>query len=339
MLIKYFISKIYFSFFCFVAFLYKAEILKSHVFENNTIISIGNLSVGGSGKTPLVVSLSKILTNLSIPHAIVSRGYKKKSTGEVVVSDGYNIVDDCLVSGDEPLMLASLLPGVPVVVGDKIKAIKKVNELKKYKTIIIDDGFQTFKIKKDLDILLLDLSKDKKDYQLLPLGKLREPLSGVSRSDVVVFTKNIGPSSDQLKSFLDFFIDSKKQLVLESSSLFSLLEFKNDEFLEVEGLVQVPVVSFSGIENSTSFIKEVNRLFSNISHNLIFKDHCEYNKTDIMKIKNILVEKNIASIVTTMKDFVKIKTCFQNIRIFVLHVDYQILKKDNLINQLSKYKN
>ena len=85
-----------------------------------------------------------------------------------------------------------------------------------------------------------------------------------------VFTKNIGPSSDQLKSFLDFFIDSKKQLVLESSSLFSLLEFKNDKFLEVGGLVQAPVVSFSGIENSTSFIKEVNRLFSNISHNLIF---------------------------------------------------------------------
>ena len=315
------------------------KFLKSYSFKNNSIISIGNLSVGGSGKTPMVIALSKILDNLSVSHAVVSRGYKKKSFGEVVVSDGLNVVKDHRVSGDEPLLLASTLKGVPVVVGDKARAINIVNKLKKYKTILIDDGYQTFKIKRDLNILLLDLSKEITDYRLFPVGCLREPLSSISRADIVLFTKGDGPLSKKLKSYLMKYINLNTQLVLDTQMIYSLLEFKNNSFSKIDKIIERRVISFSGIASPQPFIKISKKMFVNIVDNFTFSDHCIYNKRTISKIKSSIKKNNAHGIVTTMKDFIKIKPYFSGFSIFVVDVEYDIINVELLEKMLKKFKN
>ena len=338
-IIKFFLSKIYFCLLNVVLFLYKINFFKTYSFKKNNIISIGNLSIGGSGKTPMVVALSKILNDLNVSHAVVSRGYKKTSSGEVVVSDGLNIIKDYKESGDEPFLLASALRGIPVVVGNKVRAIRKVNKFKKYKTILIDDGYQTFKIQRDLNILLLDLSRDIENYQLLPLGFLREPLSAISRADVVVFTKEPRGSLKKLKSYLKSYVDLNKQLLLETKAVYSLLEYKKNSFIKINNIINDDTVCFCGIANPKPFIKTANKLFANIVDNFIFPDHCGYNSREILKIKSALNKKNVCSVVTTMKDFIKIKSLLPGVSLFVIDVKYDILNVDLLIKKIKELKN
>ena len=338
-IIKFFLSKIYFCLLNVVLFLYKINFLKTYSFKKNNIISIGNLSIGGSGKTPMVIALSKVLNDLNVSHAVVSRGYKKTSSGEVVVSDGLNIIKDYKKSGDEPFLLASALRGVPVVVGNKVRAIRRVNKFKKYKTILIDDGYQTFKIQRDLYILLLDLSRDARDYKLLPLGFLREPLSAISRADVVVFTKEPRGSSKKLKCYLKSCVDLNRQLLLETQAVYSLLEHKKNSFIKINHIINNPTLCFSGIASPKPFIKTAKKMFSNIVENFVFPDHCDYGSKEMLKIKSVLNKKNISSVVTTMKDFIKIRSLLPGFSVFVIDVKYDIVNVDLLIKKIRALKN
>lgn len=155
------------------------------------VISVGNLTVGGTGKTPLVVWIARHVLSLSRRPAIVSRGYGGSAgKGPLLVSNGEGPTCNSGVCGDEPLLLARTLAGVVVIVGSDRHAGARAAAEAGADVVILDDGFQHRRLARDLDIVLLDASNPFGNYRLLPGGRLREPVSALRRADVVVITRS-----------------------------------------------------------------------------------------------------------------------------------------------------
>src|SRR4030066_1164862 len=162
------------------------------------VISVGNITVGGTGKTPLVMALAKTLMDRGISVAILSRGYKGTKTSEPVVSDGKSIFLSPEESGDEPFLMAQVCKGVPVLVGKDRFANGRV-ALQRFgmKGLLLDDGYQHLPLHRDLDILLIDSHIGFGDQNLLPRGILREPLSHLRRAHLFLLTKVDHPEISQ----------------------------------------------------------------------------------------------------------------------------------------------
>ena len=171
--------------------LYRLGVFKTHRFKT-PIISIGNIEFGGTGKTPMVIYISKKLTKKNIKHVVVSRGYKKNKPGVVVVSNYKQILNhsanDC---GDEPILLASKLKGIPVVVSaQKAQAIQLSIAEFKPDMVLLDDGFQSLGLYRDLDIVLLIPSTFLAgNFYLFPLGFLRDSVASLKSADFLICTK------------------------------------------------------------------------------------------------------------------------------------------------------
>ena len=174
-IIKAFFSFSYWSAASVWILLFKYKLKKQHAFSP-FVISIGNLSFGGTGKTPMVEYVSSFLSSIKVNHSIVSRGYMRAGKGEILVSDKTAILSSCSESGDEPFLLAHSLPGVPVVVGSKLKTIPYAAHQFASDLVIIDDGFQSLSVVRDLDIVLIDLSLKIKGFQAVKtLSSARYP--------------------------------------------------------------------------------------------------------------------------------------------------------------------
>ena len=164
---------------------------RSHVRALDTpVISVGNVTVGGSGKTPVVGAVAKLLLAKGIPVAVVSRGYGRSTgSGFVLVSDGRRVLADAREGGDEPVELAEQIPGLVVAVGaDRHRTGQRVLDTLGPHVILLDDGFQHRRLHRDLDIVCHDASVPASSQRLLPAGRLREPLASVERADALVIT-------------------------------------------------------------------------------------------------------------------------------------------------------
>ncbi len=168
------------------------------------VISIGNITVGGTGKTPLVIKLAEGLRERGIPVAILSRGYRAKKKAGSLVTDGQNLLLSPEEAGDEPFLLASLLKEVPVMIGkDRFKTGMLALERFSIRGFLLDDGFQHLPLYRDLNIVLIDSQAGFGDGHLLPRGILREPLSHLKRADLFLLTRSEDPMSCQpLQTFL-----------------------------------------------------------------------------------------------------------------------------------------
>ncbi len=167
-------------------FLYGAGILKTKRLPC-AVISVGNITAGGTGKTPVTMHIAELLKKRGRRVAILSRGYKRRSKGVCVVSDGKDILLDPLQAGDEPYLMALRLPGVPVIVGeDRVKAGEYLIKRFSPECIVLDDGFQHVRLSRDLNILLVDSKTGLGNDQLLPGGILREPSGGIGRADLIL---------------------------------------------------------------------------------------------------------------------------------------------------------
>ena len=173
--------------------LYNRGIKVSHRLDCR-VISVGNLSVGGTGKTPMVECFARRLHGDGRGVAILSRGYRGKGKGTVIVSDGVNLLVDDRYAGDEPYLLASRLRSVPVIVNrDRVKGAEKALHRFHSKYLILDDGFQYRRLQRDLDVVLVDFQSS--PQRLLPAGPLREPWRNLRRADLIFLTKCPLPGS------------------------------------------------------------------------------------------------------------------------------------------------
>ena len=329
---KFIVSYVYLALSSFYAFLFRVRFLKTKKFKNLFVISVGNITAGGSGKTPFVVLLSTILSKLHIKHAVISRGYKKKLSGNMYILPEKSLTKHTPSSfGDEPFMLFKILKKVPVFVGNKLLSLLKMQAVYSGRVALIDDGYQTHSLHKDLNILLLDCSLDLSLYKILPLGLLREPLKKIKNADVVVLTKTNLADRDSLvilKKHFDNFINLKKQKVFSSEYHYSVLVYNSNKFEKVDfgsfSFKDVPLVSICGIANPASFKKSLLGLDLPVLKSFIFSNHYQYSSKNTKTVSTFCAKNNIKTIITTKKDFYKIKPLFSRFVFYVIDVEHKI---------------
>lgn len=285
-----------------------------------TVISVGNISVGGTGKTPFVSMLVLELLSLGAKPAIVSRGYGRKSKGEVIVSDGKRILVNVVESGDELLLNAEKLP-IPVIANadrfaGAMTAITKFGA----NVIVLDDGFQHRQLHRDCDIVLID-SNTLQNSKLLPEGRLREPLSELKRADVVCATGGFS-ISDLPHEFL-----SENALKIQTDVV--VKEVKNIFSGNNVKLKNERVLAFSALANNSKFRETLIKHKINVSKHLEFRDHIFYDENSIRRMIAECKKTNIFGLITTEKDAVKIRrfqTIFDenSVQVYSLEIELKI---------------
>ena len=302
------------------------------------IISIGNLSVGGSGKTPMVELVSQSLYLKKLSPVIISRGYKRRSSNNLMVSDEKEVLSGVDISGDEPYLLAKSLPGIPVWVGKKSQILFSAYNNHRPRSIVLDDGFQSDYIKKNLDILLVDTSVNLKEYKLFPSGRLREPLAAINRANIIVFTKcNFGGKNiNKIKKLIFDHLYNKKTLIFTANYVLSLKQYKNNKWLSAQKNFVDPVVAFCGIANSSIFEGEASRISRGSFAFLKFSDHHKYSKLDLASIKQKLDESGSQTLLTTKKDFYKVRGFFKSYNLFVLDVEHHIVNENAFLGEIER---
>ncbi len=309
------------------------------------VVSIGNLTVGGTGKTPVVELLARTLRDRGRSVSILSRGYKSKKLDEVqkwkradgslfppdrmpkVVSTGRAILLESKFAGDEPFMLAANLDGVSVVVDkDRVKGGRfAISELKA-DTLLLDDGMQYLNLAHGIDIVLVDATAPFGTEALLPRGTLREPKRNLRRASYIFITKCDGSPNDALIARL-----RKYNRVAEIIECTHGPKYLEDAFtherLPLEALQGKFVAAISGIAVPENFERQVEKLGAKIEIKKRFSDHHRFSRKEIAKFLQRCVERDMDMIVTTEKDAVRFPRPKEiEVPIYFLRIEVQILK-------------
>lgn len=274
---------------------------------NIPVISIGNLTAGGTGKTPLTIFTAEYFLDKGHSVGIIARGYKRKSEGLVVVCDGKVINDSVEETGDELAMTANALSEFKnrlfiAASSDRVKAAKYLKDNFNPDIIILDDGFQHRKLKRNLDIVIADAGSILKNKFLnsftLPSGVLRESKGNYARADLIIQN-----NKDKEYEQLPFFQNFGKDVITMRYKTEYLIDYKN--IILKTGLNSKHAVIFSGLADDLSFTGMITSMNIKISEKIKFKDHHDYSLSDIEFIKSKFKENRI--FITTEKDFIKIK--------------------------------
>jgi len=277
------------------------------------VISIGNIVVGGAGKTPMAIYLSLALKKMGKQVVVVSRGYMGQyKDSAAIVCDGDKIfltVKDC---GDEPYMMAKRRL-FPVVIGkDRFKAGIKAMDAFNPDVIILDDGFQHLKLKRDLDFLLLDCSRPFGNKRFLPAGRLREfPETSAPRTDALIFTRcrNIGENTESIEKVLRYYPDCTWFKTFHTPFIFKHIACNinlENPISDLKELKGKHAVLFSGIAKNASFYNTMKESGINVLDHLEFKDHYSYKESDISMINKLGKKLGADIILTTEKDWAKL---------------------------------
>lgn len=326
-------------------FLYKNRILKSRSL-GCLVVVVGNLTVGGTGKTPVVEKFARNLAERGRKVAILSRGYKSKAEpfykgffrwithAEVqppkVVSDGKNVLLDSELAGDEPFMLAKNLPGIVVLVDkDRVKAGRYAIEKFGVDTLILDDGFQYLRLKGRLNLLLVDKTNPFGNGHLLPRGNLREPIKHLKRASYVFLTKSDGVCDVELEKTIHKYHPSVE--IIECAHRPQYLRSLSDsqDFISVSELEGKKVAAFSGIAVPESFERFILNLGSELVVQERFVDHHRFTQGELDTFFCKAQEAGAEFIVTTEKDAVRLPSALKTaIPVYYLRLEIEILKGD-----------
>jgi len=291
------------------------------------VISIGNITLGGTGKTVLAEFVSRYLQGKSRKVAVLSRGYKRQAGDCPADSGSYASM------GDEPFMLSRKLGNIPVIVGaDRVKSAQKAIKDYGTDTVILDDGFQQWRIKKDLEIVVIDTLNPFGNRRLLPRGILRQPLSALRGADIFVLTKvNLSPQYQELKDFLSRI--NQDALIVESVHRplgFYRLDGEGQP-LKPEALRGERVTLFSGIGDPDSFEALAKSLGINVGLSLRFPDHHHYSEGDLQDIVRRSKASGITRIITTEKDAIRLphnKEAEYGVQFLFLGITLKITKNE-----------
>lgn len=295
--------------------LYDHRILSPHRLPCK-VISVGNISVGGTGKTTTTIALAKLIQsqnqnqNRKNRLAVILRGYKRnKQKGKIlIVSDGAQILASPEESGDEAYMIASKLKGVVVIVGKNryqagLEAIKLGVD-----TILLDDGFQHLKLAKDVEILLIDATQPFANEALLPVGRLRESKKEINRASLILITRIDQAQAQNLKSIKDEVKRMAPNIpILESLHKPSVLRYAGTaEELKRSQVEGKRIIAVCGIGNPMAFIKTLQSLNPAALRAIPFPDHHRYSKEDLKTILKTAKKMEADLVVITEKDEYKL---------------------------------
>lgn len=289
------------------------------------VISVGNLVLGGSGKTPTVQHLARLLSANGYHPTIVSRGHGGKA-GEAVniVSDGKNIFLTALLAGDEPYLLAESLPGVPVLTGTRrILPCRQAIDQFSSDVIILDDGFQHLGVKRDIDIVLFDGTALAGNSRVFPGGPLREPISALHRCHAFLLTGQTNTNQERTSKFSELLQEKFPDKPVFISNV-NTSRLQGPDGTIVKKHVMHKHFGFCGIANPFRFEKSLTDLGIQLRAFQTFKDHVQYSQTMVANICQKAVESGATSLVTTEKDFVKLRRFSLQLPLYVLHIEHKV---------------
>jgi len=311
--------------------LYKIEFLKAKRLSC-CVISIGNLSWGGTGKTPITEKVSNILTKNNIFHAVLSRGYKSKTSRAInIVSSTREVLLKSSVAGDEALLLAEKLKEVPVISG-KNRFLTGKYAIDEYcvRALVLDDGYQHISLKRDLNVLLIDSSKDFEKNRLIPAGSLREPFTALRRADLIVLTKTnqIDKNFDSFKSFIKQY-NKIAPIFKAVHKCDTVVDFKFKRAYEATVFKNKKVLAFSAIADPESFKKSLRDIGVEIIDFIEFRDHHYYSSDEIKAIDSKAKELKAEAIITTEKDVIRSAELFPQMEnLFFLQLSVDLDEED-----------
>ena len=282
-----------------------------------TVISIGNLTTGGTGKTPMTIYVAERVRQLGYRVAVISRGYKgaaEKSGG--IVSNGNAILMDPVMAGDEPFLLAASLKGIPVLVGhDRYKSGMHAFSRFQTEVLILDDAYQHLALFRDLNLLLLDSALPFGNGHLLPRGTLREPASAIDFSDALIMTRSPRPFCRPSAPWAlerPVFCAIHEPFFAIRFSAGDILSFQDNEPFTGDGLLTGQrYFAFSGIAHNDDFLKTLKKMGADVRGFLGFSDHHIYSDNDTKTILNAAVNAGATTLVTTEKDLARLHGRFQ----------------------------
>ncbi|WP_346353581.1 tetraacyldisaccharide 4'-kinase [Azotosporobacter soli] len=319
--------------------LYRIGFFKRHRLACK-VISLGNITVGGTGKTPTAQRLASIIRDLGYRVVILNRGYRAGWKGNVgVVSDGRKIYMSVSEAGDEAYLLAKSLPGVPVIIGRNRTetgeyAVARFNA----DVIILDDAYQHWQLERDLDIVLIDALNVFGNNYILPRGTLREPLENLDRAQVFLLTK-VDQSSDDARGHIReiatqynpaaLVVESvhKPKCFVEVADWYG--DFRNNP-VDLAAIKDKTVMAFSGIGNPSSFEQTITDIGAKEVCAIRYPDHHVYTMAEMQYIMEQAVDKGATALITTEKDAVKIPAEFihsqRPLPVYVLGIEVRFME-------------
>ncbi len=318
--------------------LYRRGIFRGHSLPV-PVIAVGNLVLGGTGKTPTVQHIARVLLSKGYHPAIISRGYGGKTKEAVnVVSDGENIFLSPEIAGDEPCMLAESLAGVAVLTGTRrIFPCRHAIDQLHADIIILDDGFQHLNVKRDIDIVLFDGTVQAGNSRVFPGGPLREPVSALKRCHGFLLTGENPVNRERTQKFATLL---QKKFPAKPVFISSLEKY---ELQGPDGSVAAESVlgkfyGFCGIANPGRFAKSLADYGLQLAGFHALKDHFSYNQESASQLGKKAIDCGAANLITTEKDYVKLRTLDLSLPLFVLKVHHKVEQAfdDFLLAELEK---
>lgn len=304
------------------------------------VVSVGNITTGGTGKTPIVEWVCRTIANLGAHEGasdgkkicVLTRGYGKANPkAQVVVSDGTELLADEREAGDEPFLLAKNLVGIAAVISNPNRAAAGKWAIEKLNTevFVLDDGFQHLQLARDLDIVAIDATNPWGGGSLLPHGRLRESPRGLSRADCVVITRaeqieDLTPIKEAVQQFV---INAP---ILSLRMLTSNIRRVDDES-DHRDLLPQPLGAFCGVGNPESFFQRLRGEGNKLAFTRTFADHHHYKQSELDQLVEEALVKGAGSLITTAKDAIKLTSLNHRIPCYVLEIQISIDEEARLV--------
>jgi tetraacyldisaccharide 4'-kinase len=301
------------------------------------VVSVGNLTVGGTGKTPVVACLARLLQDRGRRVAILSRGYGGESLSVACISDGRNTYKKPPAVGEEPYWLARTLPGVAVYTGAcRYAAGLAAWEAFQPDLFLLDDGFQHLQLYRDLDVVLLDAASPFGNGSLLPRGPLREPLSALNAAQILILTR-FAPERHQSQLEMIHRACPDKTVLTASINPVSVTSHPGGQAQPLTALRHRPLLAFAGLARPEVFTATLGELGADLKGFQAFPDHYAYSRPDLQNLSDDARALGAVALVTTAKDWARLGERWDwAVPLWVLEVEAQLGESERLLDLLER---
>ncbi len=302
---------------------------------NRPVVSIGNLTTGGTGKTPLVAYVAKLFLQRGLRPVILTRGYRRREKSLVAFDPADNSSPDPRKMGDEPALLAAALPAVPVVVcADRFRAGRVAEERFNPDVHLLDDGFQHLRLARDLDLVALDVTQELSDRFLLPAGRLRERCSALRRAHILVLTRVDFNDRDAFATRLKR-LGLKAPVFHSRTRLTGFVEIRTGRLLPPDALRGGRLFAFCGIGNPQAFFRDLRRWGLELACERIFRDHHAYSEDDVASIMLSARTSGASALITTEKDAMNVPQALKvRVNAFACVIEAEIVEREDFEKRL-----
>jgi tetraacyldisaccharide 4'-kinase len=292
------------------------------------VVSVGNLTVGGTGKTPCVAFIARYLLEEGHQVAILSRGYKRSTSGLVEVSDTESVIQDARAAGDEPYLLAQSLPGVRVVVdADRYRAGEWLERKGEVTVFVLDDAFQHLALERNLNLILIDATDPIAAAEMVPLGRLREPVTSLRRADAVIVTRSDEPFDQrEMKQLVATYCQPTTPVFYAYHDLVSLRPLSGGESVAPQAFARKRVATLSGIARPERLLHDLRHFGIEIVSSQTFPDHHKYTAKEFRDALERAIEAGAEALIITEKDAINLSegaTAESHLPVYIARIEFR----------------